>query len=504
MYALERVLEEVQQRRGPLPGAKHGADYRTVWDTFNRYITTVVEKRLTLNVPTFCKIGWRIEERRNGTARLRPHFQLAEAFVEAYTADIKALPSLPDKQFSTIEEFNLSTAAIKHSRCLTKDNILAGLRAIVQQIGSIVASGLSAKIEFEVGHLLIREHEVKFAFAEEFYLMEGLEVPLESKDVNYQPSVTFAPPTQDALTLRIDGKTKASGGTPNDNLSPKQVSFRSLNATGDSQAQPMTAKEHVVQAAMDRHLAQLHKEAAAVTLDKEQWEEHLRRSESDHDHCEEQRRTLAREHADELRVQIRRAEEKRAAAQAEQIIQSSGHDHRSFTEALGEDPVTMEDGYAYIRERKKNFRRDLDYQVAEKQHLKQAVDAREMAEEVANANFAIKELAKQKRDSDAQKERERAVLTQSWNSDVRVKTARKVIDKHPTVPASKAQLENVMSALPERLGTGASANSSLAFSAPEQPTSARRPPTGMVRRMPLGAAASLALHREKLGSTLRR
>lgn len=129
---------------------------------------------------------------------------------------------------------------------------------------------------------------------------------------------------------------------------------------------------------------------------------------------------------------------------------------------------------------------------------------REKELEMVNVEAGQFEIHKIKKDEGGAKRHERAILVQAWDQDVRLKTVKKAIEEHHRTPGPKAILSGLLSGLSgcetspvpspsPRLDTPGdlspkSVRSSLA--------SSRMP--GSARRMPIGAAASLALQKEKL------
>lgn len=485
MYSLDHLLEDVLRHHGPL--TKRGADYAQVWDAFNRYVTVIIEKRQTLNVLNFCKIGWRIDEHMHGKAKMRPHFQVADAFARAHSVDTKSQTLVPDRLLTTIEEFNFSKAAIKYSQNLTKDNIFMGLRAILQHLGEAVSTGQQVSIDFEVGKLLSSERVMRFVFVAELYLQEGLDVPAGALEVaNYKPSATFAPPSKDALSLSLQGNSAAM--TMRDRETGEVSSeYAESESTGYPSSTHSNVSVHglVQQEALDRHLAHMSMEAASAVTEKEQWEGHLKRCSAEERKDHSRRKAINKEHALHLQAQMRQAEEKRMEGRLHCIEQASCHDFPNFAEV-------PEYAYQYIRERRNHLKHDLDQQVDTKQ-LKKLVDKqREKEIDAMHIEASNRELALMKLEAAAKKESERAALTHAWEKDKHIHTVRKAIQEHHKAPTRQGnEMLMQLGALPSpRLDTGG-------------PPSAR-PLTGSVRRMPLGAAASLALHKEKLNAALKR
>jgi len=523
MYTLDRLLEEVAKQRGPL-SARGGGDYEQVWDAFNRYVTAAIEKRQTLSVLNFCKIGWKLEDHMHGKVKRRPHFQVAENYARAHNIDVRPQAQVPDKQLATAEEFNFSKAAIRFSQNLTKDNIFIGLRAILQHLGEVISTGQQVSIDFEVGKLVAAERDVKFVFAAELYLQEGLEVPAGATEAEYRPSATFAPPTKDALSLSVSGtqagrsvkatdlggwedrgpedeerweEASEAGRTDSTYAPASSRSAASAASRGQREGLPqsrsgVSAAEHVQREALDRHLKQMGAEAAAAMADRDLWEGHLQRCAQEEMLGAEWRRALNKEHSLHLQSQMRQAEERRVEGRQHRIEQASQHSFPDFTESP-EQAV-----YEHIRERRTHLKEDLDQQVETKRLKQIAEKHRDREIDVTNIEANQRELALMKLETAAKKQSDRSSLHQAWEQDRHMHTARKAIRDHHKAPvrtdlpavvqAAEAHAGLQMGGLPTPRGSAGPAS---------------RPVTGSVRRMPLGAAASLALHREKLASSRR-
>merc|ERR1719326_990645 len=158
MLSSKTLFQEVARKRGRLlekKGQEPSADYEEVWDTFNRYITSVLEQKKGVNITNFCKIGWKVEAARPHVGKKKasytPYFQLAESFAKAYGVNGKgrSVNIASEKELCTFEEFNFSKAAIRHSQKLTKDNMFSGLRYLVQHIGESISQGRKTALEFE-------------------------------------------------------------------------------------------------------------------------------------------------------------------------------------------------------------------------------------------------------------------------------------------------------------------------------------------------------------------
>merc|ERR1719263_1936458 len=109
-----------------------------------------------------------------------------------------------------------------------------------------------------------------------------------------------------------------------------------------------------------------------------------------------------------------------------------------------------------------------------------------------------------KREEFDKKAQERALLAQSWDQDVRLKTVKKAIEDHHRTPGPKAVLHSLVSNLSGSVVDGPGPLSLLSprLSTPgaqSDRSSASSRMSGSARRVPtFGASASLALQKDKL------
>lgn len=517
MSQLDRLFDEIVKVRGPLKKGSQAdkADYAQVWDALNRYLTVTHQKRQTLNVHNFCKIGWKVEEFQ-GKARLRPHFQLAETFMRVFNLEAKAHQILPERALSSVEEFNFSKAAIRYSQNLTKDNLFMGLRAIVHQIGEVAARE-QITIDFELGQLVCKDRDVQFYFAADIYLQEGLEVPDGAmRSTDYQPSVTFGAPSEDALSLNLQGKNPSISGRivatqlggleymDDIELSPRSAITNDTRLGGGDGASVASLGDGASPAhveALNRHISRMEADAAKAISEKQLWEGHLERCNGLEQKDVEWRRAIAKDHAEQLKLQMRHDEERRAQNREDLTTHVNMHDFPCFKDAPDSDVR------AYLHERRANLKQDLDQQVEARNQMIQIAKQRDNELQQNNIEAHQFEVQKMRDEDMAKKKQERAILAKSWGQDVRLRTVKKAIDDHHRTPGAKVMLTDLVSnvggsaitplALPTgRLETpgGLSDRSSLASS--RLSGSARRTPLG-------GAAASLMLQKEKLKSARR-
>lgn len=530
MYEIGKLLDDVVKSRGALRrgGQADKGDYEKVWDAFNRYLTVTHQKRQTLNVHNFCKIGWKIEEHQ-GKARLRPHFQLAESFMRVFNLEARSHPCIADRYLTSSEEFNLSKAAIRYSQSLTKDNIFMGLRAIVHQIGEAAAHE-QVNIDFEVGKLICKDRNVEFVFLAEIYSEEGLEVPEDAVlATDYQPSATYGPPTKDALSLNVQGSSKLSGGSVKANhfggwedrdLSPQSPSVTTneghpMSTRGSTPSVASSAEgRHMAHVeALGRHIAQMELDAAHVMADKRLWEGHLERCNNLEQKDLEWRRGIARDYAEQLRLQIQQDDEKRVQLRKAHCTEESMHDFPSFKKPQALDA----DVQAFLNERAIQLKKDLDQQVESKKHMQKVQKVRDRELELVSTEASQWEIQSMRREETSKKALERGALVQAWDQDIRLKAVKKAIDDHHKTPGPKAKLHSLVTKLTgsvidgpsplcmDRLGRGPELSPRLQTPGSQSARSegSSRVSGFSARRKPIGAAASLALSKEKMKAGMR-
>eukprot|EP00928_Gymnodinium_smaydae_P014682 TRINITY_DN15403_c0_g2_i1.p1 TRINITY_DN15403_c0_g2~~TRINITY_DN15403_c0_g2_i1.p1 ORF type:complete len:553 (+),score=113.75 TRINITY_DN15403_c0_g2_i1:83-1741(+) len=551
MRTLEDLLADTARQRGSLLSASRarelGCDaiggYRKVWDALNRYISETLEKRQTLGVTNFCKIGWKVEDGGGREARLRPHFQLTENFIRAYDAEARAHPVLPDRALAQVEDFNFSKAAIRFTQSLTKDNVFMGLRAIVQQIGEYVQGGKPFNLELEVGKLTCgSERDVRFDFVTDIYLGEGLSVPdgaVPPEAVTYKPSASFAPPSKDALSLSLRGtgavKADSLGGFHDAEpfvIADSNRRGREIAGTPGAtaawhevtQLPPGVSKLDVAhREAQERHIRDLEADAAAAIADRAGWEAQLKRCAEEEDTDGQWRKTILEDHKGHLRAQMRETEERRIRNDAFRVQQASQHNFPDFKEAP--ESAFMQ----YMDDRRRHLQEDLQQQAITKQRLQQQEKDLDRTLERNHLEATRMQMEELRRRAGAKRQAERDDLHRSWAKDTQLRSARKAIDNFHKAPQSKANGSDLYNTIRPSAAAGASGPRSMnvpaspaasgslngsmlddsAYMLPSprglDPSGARtpRPPTGSVRRAPIGAAASLALHKKRMGETMR-
>mmetsp|Transcript_45063 Transcript_45063/g.107077 ORF Transcript_45063/g.107077 Transcript_45063/m.107077 type:complete len:577 (+) Transcript_45063:123-1853(+) len=550
-----------------------------VWEALNRYISSSIDQQRTLGLPNFGQIGWRL----GPTSRWKPFFQLEDSFIRAYAAESKG-PRVPQDKVSAGEDLNFSKAAIKFSQNLTKDDFFTGFKALVQHIGETISTGQPVNIEFEVGKLIARDSAVSFEFSPHISMQENLEgddMSLSSfVGADYRPAPTFSEPPPEAYTLSVHGSTP--GATPyrapsvlsEDAISqassrswtqavplarptqdagrtPPPRSVASSQMRGASNVVPSNSNlvpmatvqeeetqvprlgqsskfEAVHDQALGRHVAKLSEAAATAIAEKDMWEQHLQRCVEEEHKDQQWRRAIVKDYSEQLKAQIKQAEERRHRGRLEAIEQASMHDFPNFAEMHAINGVDAE---AYVLQRKANLKADLDQQVAFKQRLQLNAKQRERDLEMSHNSAVQQEVEVLKTDGVEKRRTDMSNLCQAWEQQCKLRALRKAIDNHTRAGIQPQHIASLVS------GVGSSAPSSargvagatgtyagkpgvqlgvgggdmpprqqalVGYSGSEAGSGASRPVTGSVRRIPIGAAASLALQKERLAGGIRR
>lgn len=582
MYDVNRLLQDAASRTASL--ASKGCRLEEVWDALNRYITQVMDKRQTIRILNVMCFGWQfLESGPNGASRMRPHFHLTEAFAQSCGAETRAHPIVAERFLAPKEEFNCSKAAIRFSQSLTKDQVFIALRAIFQQLGEVIASGQSVNLDFEIGKLYCVEREVKFVFLADLYLSVGMEVPQEAlSDVEYRPLVSFAPPTEDALTLKLEGSAMplSSAVIPLSSATVKATTLGGWAESEPDQQEPFlqeaytfapvgqtlrpqvevdqlstlveemqaghgmsemdhrafyeardatnACKDVVYSQAASRRLQEQQVEAAKVDMEREDWERHLQRCVDEEAKEMEWKRAVAADHQNRLIGQMHEAEVRRVQDRKFRLEQGALHAFPDFQH------YTEEPTYEYMQDVKDKYSKELVHQIQLKQAM-QAEDARRERElDVAHLQANHREAQEIAEITAINKRKVNSGLRESWEVNQQFKQAQSTIDNHHKA-TNKHALGMTMNALPGNVGVSAPSPRLRPQLTPRQQLTPRtvrqevpigsmtprntgageaqvltlsppmsRPVTGSVRRMPLGAAASLALHKKKLADTLRR
>mmetsp|Transcript_43419 Transcript_43419/g.101401 ORF Transcript_43419/g.101401 Transcript_43419/m.101401 type:complete len:527 (-) Transcript_43419:69-1649(-) len=520
MYTAELLLADAASFQHNL--AKRNADeVPQAWEAFTRYITEVMGKKQTLNVSNFCRIGWKVEEGLH-QPRMRPHFNISDAFAISCRADARSQLQGPAHSLTHVEEFNFSKCALKFSNGLTKDRMFMCLRAIIQQLTEAIASGREVGLEMGVGTLRSCQRVVSFSFSAELYASEGLQVPPDAAEQS-RPAKTFTPPSKDALSLtdskQFRGTVKATDlGGFHDTGTPAAFALGSSSGSG------MSKEELAQREARDRHLADISEEAEEAVQQRELWQNHLRRCMEEEKKDMDWRSAIERDYREMLKDQIREHQLRREEAKRASVEQASMHGFPDFSKPSS---ISVKD---YIVERRLHLKEDLDHQVELKKRQKEHRKAIEHEMDRVNNLAAHTELVQQRVKD---RERGRHVLQeclQNWEDTKRIKDAKAAITQFKKSPAaSGVGLADMVSSL--RSDAGAARCLSAREKTPSNPPMAvpkarserpqkvniaaelppatpsedavsmplsSRPTTGSVRRFPISAAANLALTKKRL------
>jgi hypothetical protein len=567
MYTLQSLLEEVAKKRGRLldktksPG-QPSEDYAQVWDTFNRYVTACMAQKKGVNVTNFCRVGWKLETKRQNKVQYRPYFQLADSFCSAYNVDeSRRAPVPPEKELCSMEEFNFSKAAIKFSQTLTKDMMFTGLRSIVQSLGEAIAESKTISADFEFGRLTCQNNDPRFVFAAQLYTQEGLSPPKDALDkLSYQPSVSFMPPSKDALSLNIAGNKAGAPSEPQPDQSPgpqtpaaapSEVPIprtppppgydveRSLppsrggeSVAGLSDTKPSHGRQTpfgserstAASSQRSRSMADLQGGGAAsdVSGGSVGKEEAAYREAMDRHISEmEQRAAMAVFEKKEWEGHIHNClmQEKDDIGRRRALCEANSDfvkqqmawnadkrkdGRKTFIEnASAHDfPVFTEPPDNELQEQMRNqqqrLRSDLDTQVRTNNTLRNLARQRERELEHNQLEANRQEMAMLRSLDKSKKDHQKEVLSMAWNRDVRMRNIWKAIDGHVNSAAKQSGIDI------NQLGgdTGVPATPSLASGRSGSLPSLGRAMTGSQRRVPTGASMNLEKQKQKLARGL--
>lgn len=471
MYTVTNLLSDSARQR--ISVSKQSLDeIHQVWDAFNRYMTEVMEKRQTLCLPTFCRIGWKVEEGMQ-RSKYRPHFNITEAFARSSNADPKSMISCPQRGLTHVEEFNFSKCALRFSQGLTKDVVFSCLRGIVHQLADAISSGKDVRIETEVGTLISSLRVIRFEFTPDFFVQDVTE------GVEQRSILTPRPRTNENMTM-------------------------------------LSREELAQQEAMQRHLAVIAEEASEAIKAQERWQGHLQRCADVEKKDLEWKHAIYKDYAHHLQDQIRHAEDQRQVRRQQAVEQPSAHPFPDFSK------VPDIDVHEYMMDRKVNLKEDLDQQVEIKRRQKQIAKQRDRELDNITTERIHRDIAMQKLEEYAKREHQKKELSQSWDATRRLKDATKAISNFKARGGNgpaQTGLADMVTNLQQTFGASVPSNlqslrstldpSGDILTAPATPRGftprqfddrppSSRPVTGSTRRFPIGAAASLALTKQRM------
>jgi len=415
-----------------------------------------------------------------------------------------------------------------------------GLRAIIAQLADVIASGQEVCIDLECGTLRAHERLVSFNFLADYYEREGLEAPHDApKPSDYRPSRTFVEPSADALSLSLKGSKKlhspagSAKATSLGGFSDMGQGFPSRwpqtsgsEASHDSYVSSAgLSKEELTQRqALQRHIEEINKEASNVRKSQELWEDHVQRCIEEEKKDQAWRHALAKDYQEGLKDQIREQEVRKAESRQHAIEQASMHSYPDFT------TIPEVDVYEYLHRRRENIKEDLDQQVEIKKRQRAAQKQRDNELDGYQTEANKRLMEKERMEENLKGEKAKQECRQSWSDGLRLNAARKaIVDYEMADPATRATMSDMLASLKSTLmeetqKSGASqtprasryekpspktprqekrTSVTIGLELPMTPMTEEGPPssrptTGSVRRFPIGAAASLALTKQRM------
>mmetsp|Transcript_69663 Transcript_69663/g.167204 ORF Transcript_69663/g.167204 Transcript_69663/m.167204 type:complete len:544 (+) Transcript_69663:142-1773(+) len=535
MYTLDALVQDAEKRRRSAGTKDSDADPLEVWSTFSSYARACLNQKKGLSLATFCKLGWAIDRGYGRNIVHKPYFQLSDQFCRAFVPqELRRIAPPGNKEFVPFEDFNFSKAAIKFSQQLTKDQVFAGLRAIVSLIGEALGDGREIDIEFgDIGRLVSRGGGAcNFVFASDLYIAEGLEVPQATQDAPVDVTRRSSAPAFRASAPKEASKLGITGAAPamqKDTAAPAVNGNRAAAANGrvrtpagrapppqeqqlppqpqlssqlleQQQQQQLLAsqsapalqspvseagsgttltnahvkRELAYKEAMDRHITELETRATEVVKERATWQQHIRDCVDQEKDESDARRDRAKQNQHFLLEQMNWDERRRVHQRAEDIEAASAHGAPKL-----KSQMTSDEARQYELGKQARMREELDEQVKTNQTLKNMHKQKEMLMEVGQIEANRREMSLLRNAERAKKAYDREALATAWNSDIRMKNIWKAIENHnkigmhPVAPPSPG----ADSVPPSRAGSTMS--------------SAGRIMTGSQRRLPLGAANSL-------------
>lgn len=514
MYNLSRLLDDVAKKRGRLQAAQGASavppDYAEVWSAFGSYAMACLSERRGLNMPQLCKLGWRQDRQSKGSAGVKPFLQFTDQFCRTYLSSqaVKKIQqnAVTDKDMCPVEEFNFSKAAIKYSQ-LTKDQMITGLKAIVQQLGEALADGKDGEVLLgDVGRFRISGagREPTFQFSGAVYSLEGQRPPPAAvPSVKEDTAVAFnRGMPKEAMDLGIRGTNAGATYDPTPDAAVPAVVPRTEAQEQEAPARlassasaPQDAPDQHAQTkitglkqgfaykeAMDRHVVALEMRAAETVAEHDAWSSHV--SECITQEREEimSKRYRAQENLQLLQAQMAQADERKKVQRKQDIEDASAHEF-----PIMQGQAKEESKKEITSSMQQRLRADLDAQVRTNNTLRNLAKHRERAIEIDHLDNLRSEMSSLRSAERAKKAYEIEHLRSAWNSDVRLHNISKAIDNHAKAkpnPNSGLQAATPLAQV--------SLEDALPYGRGGTPMgSAGRLMTGSQRRVPMGASGSM-------------
>merc|ERR1711972_40639 len=197
-------------------------------------------------------------------------------------------------------------------------------------------------------------------------------------------------------------------------------------ASGYSRSQGMSLQDmqkHVQNAAMDRYISSLEKQAKEASEYGGTWHKTVQSNLDEQKNEVHRRRELCQQNQLALRNQIEENKIRRADSRKEAIQNDSLHSFPLFTETF----ISEEEVSAYRKNQKKAWREELDQQMLTSKMLRNL-------EEKKHADIAVTKQAENllKMNQDKGRERERLAkqaqeMIKSWDRDIRLKDLKKAV-----------------------------------------------------------------------------
>ena len=326
----------------------------------------------------------------------------------------------------SVANFSFSTAALRFSDGLTKDEVFTSLRAIIQSIGDH-ASKHAVRIEFSVGTLFLGKHRNQFTFNKR---LRGLIDP-DSCEIDDYTEVSSG-----HSEIHPDDSVSVISSNRRRSRQPSSVSVAVSQARSSSETPPKiplisgeNRKDSAYKAALQRHLSDLEVRASEAVRSRKEWEEQVKSSKLLSELEMESRRKKERENAQFLLQQISDSSSRKKSQRKDEIEETNRLvGFPRFTESPESELKNQ------LRTNGEQIRSELDNQVHAMKSLRTAAYTRDKEIAIKLNELSRRELEEVRRTENAKRNEERDILRNSWNRDIDIKNYWKNIEQFDMLP----------------------------------------------------------------------
>ena len=395
MANLDTIIYDIVKKRYPSDSATSRlnqetmiSELRDVWSCLNKYISSTLASRRTLNITNFCRFEWHVDSQ-------KPHFSFSEGFKRTFSLSnimgVIPIRSCIDK--GVAEEFNFSKAAAQFSKGLSKSQVFSGLKMIIQGLGESMSNGKSIELVFDCGRLNHKPGMTRFEFSVPF---------TSSRSSNVNSRFT-------ERSISASASMSASGSMSG--------SCSDCGSSVSKMSKKKDSKDGAYREALRRHLDELERKAIEVKKNKSDWQNYLINSETILKDEEIKRKELAADNARFLEQQIKWNEEARKQKKSEWVQNASLHNFPKFSEIKPKTDVQT------------IIRNQLNDQIQKNNAHKEDLRKREKMSEAARAEENMQQLHEINLKELERQNRQKEILAQAWDTEIKIKRIMKTLDK---------------------------------------------------------------------------